>query len=200
MLEGLVIFVVLWVLSRRKRADGLIIGTLLVLYSAFRLFVELFREPDVQLGFIVGSVTMGQLLTIPMFVAGSWLVWRALASERAARMRDEAAGSAGRSRPRAAASGPTDLRQRPSSGQGGPSGPIQHGASRPMHFIACPGARRMSGLHFVQKNCGMRSDDVLHLRIVVGSRILLLEHVQKVAGHQVLSCGLARIVDANDRE
>jgi phosphatidylglycerol:prolipoprotein diacylglycerol transferase len=85
LLEGLVIFVVLWFLARRKRGDGLIIGTLLVLYSLFRTFVEFFREPDVQLGFIAGPFTMGQLLTLPMVFAGAWLIWRAL--------RDEAAGS-----------------------------------------------------------------------------------------------------------
>jgi phosphatidylglycerol:prolipoprotein diacylglycerol transferase len=77
-LEGLVIFVVLWVLSRRKRADGFYIGMLLVMYSVFRIFVEFFREPDVQLGFVAGPFTMGQLLTVPLAVAGGWLVWRSL--------------------------------------------------------------------------------------------------------------------------
>lgn len=77
-LEGLVIFIVLFVLSRRKRGDGLLIGTLLVLYSVFRTVIEFFREPDVQLGFIFGPFTMGQLLTAPMLIAGAWLVWRAL--------------------------------------------------------------------------------------------------------------------------
>lgn len=77
-LEGLVIFAVLWVLSRKKRAEGLYIGTLLVLYAVFRTVVEFFREPDVQLGFVAGPFTMGQLLTVPVFVGGLWLVWRAL--------------------------------------------------------------------------------------------------------------------------
>ncbi len=84
LLEGLVIFCVLWVLSRRKRSDGLIIGTLLVLYSVFRTFIEFFREPDAQLGFILGPLTMGQLLTLPMVFVGIWLVWRALKAERQA--------------------------------------------------------------------------------------------------------------------
>jgi phosphatidylglycerol:prolipoprotein diacylglycerol transferase len=84
LLEGLVIFLVLWVLSRVKRAEGLYIGTLLALYAVFRTFVEFFREPDVQLGFIVGPFTMGQLLTLPLFVAGAWLVWRAVKADRAA--------------------------------------------------------------------------------------------------------------------
>lgn len=84
LLEGLVLFCILFVLSRRKRADGLLIGTLLALYAVFRLFIEFFREPDAHLGFILGPLTMGQLLTAPMLIAGAWLVWRALRVERAA--------------------------------------------------------------------------------------------------------------------
>lgn len=82
-LEGLVIFAVLMLLARRRRADGLLIGTLMVLYAVFRTFVEFFREPDAQLGFIFGPFTMGQLLTLPVFIAGLWLAWRALRAERA---------------------------------------------------------------------------------------------------------------------
>lgn len=81
-LEGLVIFGVLMLLARKRRAGGLLIGTLMVLYAVFRTFVEFFREPDPQLGFIFGPFTMGQLLTLPVFVAGLWLVWRALRAER----------------------------------------------------------------------------------------------------------------------
>jgi phosphatidylglycerol:prolipoprotein diacylglycerol transferase len=83
-LEGLVLFVVLWALSRRKRGDGFIIGTLLGLYGVFRIIVEFFREPDAQIGYIFGVFTLGQLLTVPMIVAGAWLVWRAVRAERAA--------------------------------------------------------------------------------------------------------------------
>ena len=72
------LFLVLWVLSRRKRGDGLIIGTLIGLYGVFRIIIEFFREPDVQLGYVVGPLTMGQLLTVPMVLVGAWLVWRAL--------------------------------------------------------------------------------------------------------------------------
>ncbi len=80
--EGLVLFVVLFALSRRRRPDGFIIGSLLALYGVFRTVLEVFREPDAQLGFIMGGVTMGQLLSVPMVVAGAWLVWRALRAER----------------------------------------------------------------------------------------------------------------------
>jgi len=78
LLEGLVLFLILWVLSRRKRGDGLIIGTLIGLYGVFRIIIEFFREPDVQLGYVFGPLTMGQLLTVPMVLVGAWLVWRAL--------------------------------------------------------------------------------------------------------------------------
>jgi phosphatidylglycerol:prolipoprotein diacylglycerol transferase len=92
-LEGLVIFVVLFWLSRRKRPDGFYIGMLMVLYGVFRTFVEFFREPDEQLGFVLGPLTMGQLLTIPMIGIGGWLVWRAL---RRGRSGDSEGGTAGR--------------------------------------------------------------------------------------------------------
>ncbi|MBN1193060.1 MAG: prolipoprotein diacylglyceryl transferase [Coriobacteriia bacterium] len=81
LLEGLVIFAVLWVLSRRRRPEGLLIGTLMALYAVFRTFVEFFREPDIQLGFVVGPFTMGQLLTAPLLIAGCYLVWRAVRAE-----------------------------------------------------------------------------------------------------------------------
>ena len=76
LLEGLLLFVVLFLLSRKRRGDGLIIGTLLALYGVFRIFVEFFREPDIQLGFVTGSFTMGQVLSLPMVAIGVWLVWR----------------------------------------------------------------------------------------------------------------------------
>jgi len=76
-LEGLVLFIVMWVLSRRKRGDGFMIGAMMALYGVFRIIAELFREPDLQLGFITGGLTMGQILSVPMVVVGVWLVWRA---------------------------------------------------------------------------------------------------------------------------
>jgi len=77
LLEGLVLFIVLWLLSRRKRGDGFMIGTMIALYGVFRILSEFFREPDIQLGFMTGGLTMGQLLSVPMVLAGVWLVWRA---------------------------------------------------------------------------------------------------------------------------
>ncbi|MCX8008043.1 MAG: prolipoprotein diacylglyceryl transferase [Coriobacteriia bacterium] len=77
LLEGVVLFAVMVVLSRVRRPDGMMLGTLLALYGIFRIFVEFFREPDVQLGFVAGPFTMGQVLSVPMVIAGALLVFAA---------------------------------------------------------------------------------------------------------------------------
>jgi phosphatidylglycerol:prolipoprotein diacylglycerol transferase len=71
-LEGLVIFVVLWALSRRRppRPQGTFMGAFLALYGVFRFLVEFVRVPDAQLGYLLGPVTMGQLLSLPLVIAG----------------------------------------------------------------------------------------------------------------------------------
>ncbi len=75
--EGAVLLVVLLVLSRQKRPDGEMLGWFLTLYAVFRMAMEFARQPDVQLGFIAGPFTMGQILSVPLLLAGVWLVWRA---------------------------------------------------------------------------------------------------------------------------
>lgn len=77
-LEGAVLLTVMLVLSRRKRADGFVLGMLLTLYGTFRILVEFVREPDLQLGFVAGQFTMGQLLSVPVLLGGVWLLWRAV--------------------------------------------------------------------------------------------------------------------------
>jgi len=64
-LEGLVIFVVLFVLRTKKQFDGQIAVLYLILYSVMRIISELFRQPDVQLGFLLGTewLTMGILIS-----------------------------------------------------------------------------------------------------------------------------------------
>ncbi len=74
-LEGPVLFTILWALSRKKRPKGVILWAFIALYGTFRCFVEFFREPDFQLGFIVEGFSMGQLLSFPMAVAGVLMVW-----------------------------------------------------------------------------------------------------------------------------
>jgi phosphatidylglycerol:prolipoprotein diacylglycerol transferase len=48
---------------------------MLILYAVFRIFVEFFREPDIQIGFLAGGITMGQVLTVPVLLGGLWLMW-----------------------------------------------------------------------------------------------------------------------------
>jgi phosphatidylglycerol---prolipoprotein diacylglyceryl transferase len=71
-LEGLVLLAVLAVLMRfgALKRPGMIIGCFAIGYAIARTICELFREPDVQLGFLWGGITMGQLLSIPLFLAG----------------------------------------------------------------------------------------------------------------------------------
>ena len=58
----------------------MLVGWMLMLYGVFRIFVEFFREPDAQIGFLTGGLTMGQLLSVPLVLVGVWLVWRGRSS------------------------------------------------------------------------------------------------------------------------
>ena len=74
LLEGVVVFAVLYLLSRRRppRPRGTFLGTFLVMYGCFRFLVEFVREPDVQLGYLWGGwLTMGQLLSVPLILVGA---------------------------------------------------------------------------------------------------------------------------------
>ena len=82
LLEGIVLFAILYWLIRRGalKRPGLILGAFALLYSLARGFAEFFREPDAQLGFLWGWLTMGMLLSIPLALAGIILI--ALAMRR----------------------------------------------------------------------------------------------------------------------
>lgn len=71
-LEGLVIFAVLYAMSRRMppRPQGTFMGMFLTLYGVARILVEFVRVPDAQLGYLLGPITMGQLLSLPLVVIG----------------------------------------------------------------------------------------------------------------------------------
>ena len=71
-LEGLVLLVVLGLLVRggALKRPGLIIGIFAAGYAIARSFCEMFREPDAQLGFLFGGLTMGMLLSVPLLLAG----------------------------------------------------------------------------------------------------------------------------------
>jgi len=70
-LEGLVLFVIVWVFSAKPRAAGAVSGVFLIGYGVFRFVVEFFREPDAHLSFIAFDwLTMGQVLSVPVIVLG----------------------------------------------------------------------------------------------------------------------------------
>jgi phosphatidylglycerol:prolipoprotein diacylglycerol transferase len=86
-LEGLLLFAVLQLFAWRPRtpADaGRLAGIFLFGYGLARSFVELFREPDPQLGYLWGGLTMGQLLSLPLILGGLLLLVRRTADARGA--------------------------------------------------------------------------------------------------------------------
>lgn len=75
LLEGLTLFVILWLFARKKRYRGQVAGLFVAGYGVFRFIGELFREPDAHLGYLMG-LSMGQWLSLPMVLAGvALLVW-----------------------------------------------------------------------------------------------------------------------------
>jgi phosphatidylglycerol:prolipoprotein diacylglycerol transferase len=77
-LEGIVLFIVLWFFSMRPRPRMAVSGLFLLCYGVFRFAVEFVRLPDPQLGYLAfGWVTMGQILSTPMILAGATLLWLA---------------------------------------------------------------------------------------------------------------------------
>jgi phosphatidylglycerol:prolipoprotein diacylglycerol transferase len=80
-LEGIVLFTILAVMIRlgALKRPGLILGSFIAIYGLARIAGEHFREPDPQLGFLWGGLTMGMLLSVPMVIAGAVLIvvsWR----------------------------------------------------------------------------------------------------------------------------
>lgn len=77
LLEGLLLFLIVRCASRRSDATGVAGWTFVAGYGLFRFIVEFFREPDAQMGtFLGGYFSMGQLLSLPMFLLGSVMVFR----------------------------------------------------------------------------------------------------------------------------
>lgn len=77
-LEGLVLFIVLYALVRlgALRTGGVLTGAFLAGYAVARIIAEMFREPDVGIGFLAGGMTMGQILSMPMLLVGiGFIVW-----------------------------------------------------------------------------------------------------------------------------
>jgi phosphatidylglycerol:prolipoprotein diacylglycerol transferase len=79
-LEGVVLFIVLFIAARYFRVlrrPGMESGIFLLGYGICRIIGEYFRQPDIQLGYLIGGTTMGQLLSVPMVLIGIAFIWRA---------------------------------------------------------------------------------------------------------------------------
>jgi phosphatidylglycerol:prolipoprotein diacylglycerol transferase len=73
--EGVVLFVILWLLKDRVKKDGQLTGLFLIFYGVIRFIVEFFRQPDPQLGFVFLFFTMGQVLSFLMILGGILLMF-----------------------------------------------------------------------------------------------------------------------------
>ncbi|MGC1453571.1 MAG: prolipoprotein diacylglyceryl transferase [Nitrospirota bacterium] len=70
LLEGVTLFALLWFVKDKNYKAGTITSLFLILYGVFRVIAEFFREPDPQIGFILGAFTMGQMLSAVMISVG----------------------------------------------------------------------------------------------------------------------------------
>lgn len=85
-LEGLVLFVIVYLFSAKPRPTWSVTGLFLICYGSFRCFSEFYREPDQQIGFdAFGWLTRGQLLSLPMIMAGLCLMIYAYRRQQLAR-------------------------------------------------------------------------------------------------------------------
>jgi len=77
-LEGLILFVILWLYTKKQRPTMAATGMAVMLYGCFRFFIEFFRMPDAHLGYVaLDWVTMGQILSTPMILIGGLLIFLA---------------------------------------------------------------------------------------------------------------------------
>jgi len=72
--EGLLLFVIMWNLRKKPFKDGMMVAFFLLFYGIIRFTIEFFKEPDPQLGFLLGYFTMGQILCMAMIVAAVFLM------------------------------------------------------------------------------------------------------------------------------
>ena len=75
-IKNLVIFAALWFIKDKKLPKGFMFWSFVTLYGLLRTIMEFFREPDGQIGFIFNYLTMGQLLSIPLFLAGCYMLFK----------------------------------------------------------------------------------------------------------------------------
>jgi phosphatidylglycerol:prolipoprotein diacylglycerol transferase len=87
-LEGLLLFAILWIFSRKQRAPGVVSCVFLIGYGTLRIIAEFAREPDNFLGLLALNLSMGQWLSLPMVVAGLVMLPILLRRARAAPVRE----------------------------------------------------------------------------------------------------------------
>jgi phosphatidylglycerol:prolipoprotein diacylglycerol transferase len=73
LLEGVLLFILLWFYAKKPRGNGQVSGAFLVGYGLFRFIAEYFREPDSFLGLLAFNMSMGQWLCLPMILCGAGL-------------------------------------------------------------------------------------------------------------------------------
>lgn len=77
LLEGLLLFAILWLYARKERRERRVSALFLMGYGGMRFTAEYFREPDDFLGLLALNMSMGQWLCVPMIALGAWLWWSA---------------------------------------------------------------------------------------------------------------------------
>jgi phosphatidylglycerol:prolipoprotein diacylglycerol transferase len=83
MFEGIFLFIVLWLIRKKKLFDGFLLGIYICGYGLVRFIIEFFREPDYQVGFILGTISIGQVLCLLMMLGGiALLIWRKNAAKK----------------------------------------------------------------------------------------------------------------------
>src|SRR3989338_1825292 len=80
-LKNLIIFFTLWLIKNKDLTKGFLFWLFVVMYSALRFIIEFFRQPDEQLGFIIGFLSMGQILSIIMFAIGAFFIYKIMKSQ-----------------------------------------------------------------------------------------------------------------------
>jgi len=88
-LEGVVLFAILYVVTRKPRSLGLAAGTFLIGYGVFRSIVEFFREPDAHLGLYFSFISKGQILSIPMILFGFLIIYLGYLSQEKSAIADK---------------------------------------------------------------------------------------------------------------
>jgi len=73
--EGIFLFLILWSIRKKRSFDGMMLSLYIIGYGSVRFFIEFVREPDSQLGFIVGTLSMGQILCACMILSGAVLFY-----------------------------------------------------------------------------------------------------------------------------